>query len=282
MKDRIYTTRNDLELEGLGFTNARNKYDKGKILELARSLKKEGFLKDLLVWKTEDPNGNRSIVVDGGRRITALDLLISNGEAGELENQIPIVLYKGSLIDAKKAALQAELHHEPWTQFELSKEIFDLIENHEQTQKDLAELLNVSQPYVSIAYTTFKKASNEILSAWQKYNIPMDLIREVNKLPENKQIDAIKELISAASSGRKAAGAIRSKIKNSNSNMNPRASAKQITELLVLGDGAASPYVKGMMDMAKFANGLIGVAEFDQEWDNFISSNNKIISMKDE
>lgn len=273
LQERAFVTRDQLEVEGLGFNNPRSFMDKSELRQLAENIRTKGLLKNLLVWRHEDPERERLIVVDGKRRLSAIDMLIEEGYEGDLINHIPVAFFEGSLAEARIAALSATVQHSPLSAFDFAKEMFELTENLGMSQKDLAKEINKSQAWVSRTLTAFKKASPELLKAWKSADLPLDTVMDIANLPREAQADAIKEQVSIRESGgRKAAGEARAKAK-SDTGQTARPSSKAITQLLVLGENkpVESPYVKGMMDGLKFANGLIGLGEFEDDWTRFLN-----------
>lgn len=285
LTDRISVHRNELKLEGLGFTNPRSFVNEESIRELADDIEtKKAIVENIVAWRTEGPNGPELIVLDGKRRTLALDVLISEGRSKGLEESVPVVVFEGSKAEAQMMALSS-IHKEPLPTFDIAKALYELSENENVPQKDLAKQINKSQPYISRLLTTYRKAGGDLLKVWRDSDIPLDTVMDIASIPEEDQIAAIKEQISTRSKGgKRAASEARAKVKSA-SGQNPRPSSKQITELLVLGDttnadNSSNPYVRGLMDGLKFANGLVGLGEFENAWskhlqDTRIASGNK-------
>lgn len=276
LKERTLERIENLELEGCGYTNARSAMDHEYVKQLADSIYTKGIVEDLLVWRTQDKDGVRKIVLDGKTRLTALRRLMSEDRAGDLVDRIPVVFFEGSLAEARIMAL-TKIHRRPLSDFDLTKEIYELAENEKIKQKDLAEQLNVSQALISRRLTTFRKASSELLKIWRDDKLPMDTVMDIAQKPEVEQSEAIDEQLKLRASGkRRDAGLARAKVKKEGTQ---RASTRQIAALLDLGKNATAedPYVLGMMDMARFVLGQIGLGEFENSWKDYLDVNAELV-----
>lgn len=268
MKNIEYAPLTAFQLVGGGYTNRRQEMDQSKIDELADSIQGRGLDVPLTAWETEVDGKQIKVIVSGARRYTALCFLAKDDLAGELEDRCPYKPFKGTLMEARLEAFASNLHREDLTAFEMAGEIFDLTEAG-MDQKDIAERLHKSQPWVSILYNSFKRSCKPLRRAWQNEALPLDQVYNLSSIEDAaEQATATKAALAARASGTRAgATEARTHVKSA-TGKNDYPTRKQVAEYLALAEGCPTKnkYVAGMRDFAKFVMGEIGVGEFDKPW----------------
>lgn len=272
MKPILYDTYKSFQLSGGGYTNRRESADKDKLMELADSILERGLDVPLTAWITKESDKEIKVIISGSRRYTAIGMLLKDGVAGDLAGEgkgaIPYYEFFGTLWEARLEAFSLNLHREDLTAFETAGEIFELVESG-MDQKDIAEKLCKSQPWVSILYNSYKRSCTPLKKAWQAESLPLDQVYNISSIEdEDEQATATRDALAARAAGtRPAAAEGRRRVKEA-TGKNDYPTRKQVAEYLALAEGCPTKnkYVAGMRDFAKFVMGEIGVGEFDKPW----------------
>jgi ParB/RepB/Spo0J family partition protein len=266
-----YAKFDEIKTDGLGFANPRQKYDKVELKELADNIATRGLKQPLVLWETLDEEGNPALLLVGGsRRYAAIGMLVEREEANGLREAVPYTTFKGTLKDAKIEALADNLHRADLTPFELASYMSDLV-TMGMEQREIAEKLSRSAAWVSRTLSTYNRATPPLLKAWQTGKVPTETVMELATLDPDEQEAALTEQVEAREGGgRKAAGEARKQGKK-RANKMERASVKELTEVLVLSEGAPkdNDYLQGLITGVKFAAGLVSMNQLGKPWKEF-------------
>ena len=260
----------EVSVSKAGFKNPRGTIDAAEVAELADDIADRGLLQNLLVWRTEVEGRVLHVLLDGHRRYEAISRLASEDRLKSQE--VAVDVFEGTLLEARMAALATHLHHRDLSSYDVAVALEDLL-TEGLTQRELGSKIKKSQPWISRVLCTYKKASPELKEVWMKSGMPLEAVIDIADLPENEQALAITDQKALRASGkRKDKGKARARIKTGNQ----RVATKIITKMVMLGESAKieSPYVRGMMDFAKFAQGTLGVAEFGKDWQEHLTRAN--------
>lgn len=267
--DKVKTVAfDDIKLEGSGFENPRLKMDKTKVKDLANNIADRGLRAPLTLWECEDG----LVLVGGHRRYAAIKMLIEQGRAGDLEDAVPYVKFEGDLSDARLEAIADNMDREDLSSYEMAAAVVTLLEEGKE-QKEIAERLRRSVPWVSRNATAYRGAGKSLKKVWKNGELPLDVIMDIASLEEDEQDDAIDEQKALREGGgKKNAGKAR-KAAKARANKVERASGKDLQSLLVMAENAPEDgkYVHGMKDALRFALGLIGLAEFADPWQKWVA-----------
>jgi ParB/RepB/Spo0J family partition protein len=260
-----------MELEGK-FQNPREFIDQRELRELADSIEKSGLLYPLQVWKTD----GHLVVVEGGRRLRAIGLLIEEKRADGLKVPIVYVDAKNE-IDAREAALVGNLQRVELTSYEIAKEIFALKEAG-LAQADIADRLKKSQSWVSRQLKAYGAVSDSVRKAWKQRKLPDDDVQTLASLPPPEQEKRLEKLMqhreaaAVAKPGevRKAKSAARAAAKGG-ADKAPRALRPDGSLIKSFADLTSrapktNKYVVGMSDAFRFMLGEIGPGEFGKDF----------------
>lgn len=272
----------ELLLEGADFHNPRNKIT--EIANLAKSIAQVGLITPLAVWKTSKGGKTVHVVVDGGRRLRALQKLDAAKNLGDLAAGIPVRIVKAdSLLDARFVALTGNLHREDLTSYELAKEMAQLVKAGVK-QKDIAKRLSKSQTWVSRQLKAWKLAAPGVKAAWKSGRLPDDDIQSIIALPEADQEVTVLKVMAArdTATGEKAARAQRAKARtiakppktkaaksaSAKAPKAPQIEMAQVEQLLALvdDDDLKDRYLRGLRDALRLVAGKIGAGELDKKW----------------
>jgi ParB/RepB/Spo0J family partition protein len=283
MSEVKFIPHDEIRLDGNGFQNPRNRFEKGKLRELAEDIAAReeanpgsGLRNPVTLWETEEDGEEIKVLIAGGRRHAAIALLIEEGRAGTLDGRTPYRAFKGDLTAARLEALADNLHREDLTSFEMAAEMDGLVEGG-MAQKEIAAKLNKSNPWVSRILTAYRNSSTKLRKAWRSNSLPLDTVMDIAALPEEKQEDAVDEQLEMREGGgRKAAGKARKESKQK-LNRVERLSAKDLESLLVIAESAPSDgrYTHGVKDGLRVAAGVLGVGELAKPWNDFLDKMNK-------
>lgn len=158
-----------LKLKSTGFENPRRVtgLDEESIRELAEDISARGLLYPILVWPFDN------LVVGGQRRYRAIQLLIKEGRAGELENAVPIEYYEGD--DIHGVALADGLLREDLSTYEVAEALSKL----KSPQVEIAKRVGKSTAWVSRHLKAWKQAHPELKHAWQAGEVTLDRVLEL-------------------------------------------------------------------------------------------------------
>lgn len=254
--------------EEVGFENAREHFDKASLKSLAASIQAAGLKYPLQIWETTHEGKVLHVVVDGSRRTKAIEMILDEKPSHPLSKGVPVRMIQAkNLIQARYAAAACNMQRENLTSYEMAQEMYRLKELGE-TQKSIAANLNRSEAWVSRKISAYEGAGAALKKAWRQTLLPDEAVEEFATLGENEQIVAVEEaLTSRGSEGRSQA---RKKQKRRAKKLK-RASGAEIQALILTAERAAKDqrYIRGMLDMALFAIGLIDEDGFEMEWRRF-------------
>ncbi|MBL8680139.1 MAG: ParB N-terminal domain-containing protein [Myxococcales bacterium] len=169
------------------------------ITELAADIEERGLLQSLLVWHKRQkrepfvlPDGrevwDRYILIGGNRRHAAITL-IRERDATAFET-VPVTLLVGNEDDALFAQIAENLQREDLTAVDLAGAIFRLRQRG-HTQATIAKRLSKSQTFVSRHLKLREHATEEVLRAVAKGEVPFETALAFTDLDEAKQLTAL-------------------------------------------------------------------------------------------
>lgn len=192
------------------FPNARSfsGFDSESIQELADSIKKQGLINRLSIWKSPS---DKLIVVGGHRRYLALSE-IKHLHAKLFPNGIPCrILEAANEAEARQVALADNLHRKALSTYELVRELHNLRVNYSGHKtgkpmqlKDLAKMVSKSITWVSRYVNAFDSASEETHKVWQKGEVPDSTILQIvetEPVNHDKQNVLMQNYLGAAKDG---------------------------------------------------------------------------------
>ena len=115
----------------------RLEFNESSIKELAESIKKYGLMQPIVVIKDKD----EYILVSGERRLRAFKLLN--------KSKIKAIVAPYSLEDLREYALIENIQREDLNSIEIALSLKSLIEEHNYTHEELAEIIKKSRSYVT-------------------------------------------------------------------------------------------------------------------------------------
>lgn len=273
-----------LEEEGF-FANPREFINQKLIRELADSIEAHGLHYALRGIERAD---GKVVVVDGGRRLRAIRLLVEEKRANGLADKVPVTIIEGKL-DADGARVQAligNLQREELSSYEVAKELCAL-KDAGLSQSDIAKRLNKSQSWVSRHLSSFTKSAPAVHKAWAAGKLPDDDVQSLSKLPAPEQEKRLADMMqhrdaaAVAKPGKKRAqqAAARAVVKGDKkkpaaaeapepSASSIRPGSATLTRLRDLTGQAAKGkrYIAGLHDAFKFILGELAMSEFDKEF----------------
>lgn len=280
-----------LTLEGNDFANPRVHIEAKPLAELAESIREHGLLYNLCVWKTKDEKGNAlNVVVDGGRRLRAIGMLVKDRKAGTLKEKVPVrFVVAKTLQEARVAALVGNIQRVELTSYETALAMQALKEEGME-QKAISKSINKSPTWVSRQLSALRNSTILTLKAWRQSKISDDAVQDLCKLPGAEQDRRLQSILDHLDSGkdsngkttREAKATARKEAKGSDSkNIDPREikparpSADKLGRFIEVCAKAKKKdrYVIGMLHAFKFMNGDLGPGEFDKEWLAFAEKN---------
>lgn len=192
-----------IERNVLGFRNSRS--DVGDTRELRASIISDGLLNPPIVHVTTDSDGNeRVLLIAGYRRIQAiLDERHSRSEqegADAFFDEIQCGVHTGSLESALALNIAENLQRETLNFADKCEAVFRLNERI-GNQQEVADMLNISQPQVSVLCSTYKGLSNLAFDCLRHGRITMGQAKKLAKVvksdgtPDTAQQDEILEQI---------------------------------------------------------------------------------------
>lgn len=258
------------------FSNPREFINKKSIRELADSIEEHGLQYALRGIKRDD---GTIIVVDGGRRLRAIQLLAKEKRANGLTSKVPITYVPGK-VDAQGARIEAligNLQREELSSYEVAKELHALKEAG-LSQTDIAKKLNKSQSWVSRHLGAYLKAAPDVHKAWKMGKLPDDDIQTLAKLPVTEQVKRLDKMMehravadTAKPGKRRAAKAAARAAAKGTTPATPKAmrpDGKLLQRMRDLtGEASTSKkYILGLHHAFRFILGEIGPNDFDKEF----------------
>ena len=260
--------------------NCRTKtgLDDMSLKALANDIEERG-LRDAIKVRRVSPNATDATVIeDGQRRYLALCILAKQGRAEDLLQQIPVTVLDGADKTAETNDLEIHINglldnlmHTELSNWEVAEAVAYLRANG-LDQKTIATRIKKSSSHVSQLLAAHDNAAPALTTAWRDDKLPNDIVLDIAKLPEDKQIFKVKEYLKATASGkRSAAGKARAAVKKK-PNTSERPPIKEVQELLVnvIDAPKKNRYVAGMRDALRFCVGELGWAEFEKEYNDFV------------
>ncbi len=237
-----------LKLDTEGFENPRTHsgLEKSSIRELANDIEARGLLYPLLVWQ------NENVILGGQRRYKAIELLIEEGKAGDLEHEIPVLLYDAdTIIEAQAVALADGLHRKQLSSYEIAQALAEM----SGSQTEIAEQIGKSIAYVSRALKTWNTAGPTLMAAWRDEKIAYVTVKEIAKLSIDKQKAAI-------------SGSMKPKL--GPKGIRDRPSIRTIKQIVEWAEDVepSNDYEQGLIDMAQFVTE--GKAPHDKRWRKYL------------
>lgn len=223
----------ELSLSGDDFENARSKsgLKKGEIKELAKTIANDGLLNPLIVW------GEDNVILAGQRRYKAIEHLINEGEAGDLEDAVPVhVCEAETLADAMVVSVLDNVAREDLSKYEEMVAYEQLLESG-LNQTQVAERTGRSKSYVSRSLGAWNKAGKSLKKALRDDKIPFDTFKDLAGYETDKaQEEAMADYLAETGSGtRKEKGKARQKAKAKAGKAAPK-SKKQDIQVQPVGE----------------------------------------------
>jgi ParB/RepB/Spo0J family partition protein len=243
-------------VEAAGFSNPRQQIDRDELNELANDIKSRGLLYPLLVWEASINGEPRNVLIGGHRRREAIKMLFEAKQDHGLAKAVPVRIVRGSLLDARVAALADNIQRKQLSSYELTQEIMALKENEGLDQSEIARRLNKHRSWVSQFVTAYSKAGDVLRAAWQRGTLPDDDVRSLAKLPTREQAKAVSSVLKMRETAKTRHD--KAKAKNARQAMvghTVRPNLKELTELHVFLDGADAPVLQGVRAGIEFAMG---------------------------
>jgi len=272
-----------------GFSNPRASIDARGISELAGSIERDGLLYPLCVWETMDGRKKINVVVEGGRRLRAIQKLVKEGRANGLGKAVPVRIVRAtSRAEANIIALVGNIQRVNLSSYEVAVSMAALRSSGLQ-QKAIAEKIGKSRSWVSRKMAALDGASDFVLSAWKSGELPDEdveslasvrtvdtksgkLTKKPDHVEQNRRLEKIMahRKVGTDSKGKvkkDAASKARSVARGGAAEPVKRAaSAAMLASYAKATETSKIGYIRGMHDMAEFALGRIGAAKFDQVW----------------
>jgi len=190
-----------IERNVLGFRNSRS--DVGDTRELRASIISDGLLNPPIVHVTTDEDGNeRVLLIAGYRRLQAiLDERQARSEGEDEEaffEDIACGVHVGSLESALALNIAENLQRETLNFADKCEAVFRLNERI-GNQQEVADMLNISQPQVSVLCSTYKGLSTVAFDCLRHGRITMGQAKKLAKVvkadgtPDAGQQDEILE-----------------------------------------------------------------------------------------
>lgn len=283
----------DLTLEGGDFVNPRVTVESKAINELADSIRQEGLLYPLQVWRAKDKKKTVNVVVDGGRRLRAIGKLIALKKANGLDKDIPcVVIDAKNLQEARIIALIGNVQRVELTGFEVAREM-DALRETGLKGKEIAARVGKSATWVSRQLTSYRNASDQVLHAWKQKKLPADDVQTLaaisktdpttkKKVPDHAEQNArLQKLMVHRENGttsegktkktsRKEAAKARNVAKTgSTAALRPTPDTMKEFSAILEKAPKKERYLKGLADGLRFAIGELGPGEFAVEWEAF-------------
>jgi ParB/RepB/Spo0J family partition protein len=273
--------------DAAGFRNPREFVDAKEIRELADSIVQSGLQYPLQVWRS----GEELVVVDGGRRLRALQLLQKEKRGKDRLDKIPYVVIAASAVnEARELALIANVQRVELSSFEIAKQL-QALKDAGIPQVDIATRIAKSATWVSRALSAYAKASPSVRKAWRAGRLPDDDVQTLAKLPEPEQEKRLTEIMThrdRAERGvpgetREAKAAARAAVQRSKPNGKGKRNGAAEPAPKHRVDGTllrrfhditskapkSNRYVQGLHDAFRFILGEIGPAEFHKEFNEW-------------
>ena len=190
-----------IERNVLGFKNSRS--DVGDTRDLRASIVSDGLLNSPIVHITTDSDGEeRYVLIAGYRRVQAiLDEREARGDsADDFFSEIACGVHKGTLESALALNIAENLQRETLNFADKCESVFRLNERI-GNQQEVAIMLNVSQPQVSVLCSTYKGLSTVAFEARRHGRVTMGQAKKLAKVvkpdgtPDSGKQDEILEQI---------------------------------------------------------------------------------------
>lgn len=267
----------------VGSPNPRRTIDKVELRQLAEDIGDRGLLYPLVVWRTQHKGKPMNVLIDGNRRLMALELNWEDKKSIEYQKKgIPVRLFEGAELDARIVAIASNIQRADLSSYELAEEMTTLHESGLQ-QKEIARKLHKSTPWVSRAITTYEGGTPSLKEAWKMSKITSEqayVIAQIRDTTEqDKQVAAIVvvrgETTTEGKPTVRARGKARQMVRRKPSQVE-RTPLTELRRLHELGKDApkGKRYVRGVADGLAFALSLIGTEEFEKEWLNYTHEKN--------
>ena len=276
----------------VGFENPRQKLS--DIPSLADDIEANGLRYPLQVWKTEKDGAEVKVLVGGFRRKAAIEKLITEGRANGLAEAVPIRYIRGeTLKDARYNALADNIQRDQLSSYEIAAECLRL-KAMGDTQKVIAKGLAKSETWVSRKLTALETAGPVLTKAWRANKLADDTVEDLAKLAAyveeegtydyEAQTEAVEEALALREGGtREDKSKARQKGKEK-AGKHDRPSTKVIREMVLLAEEGAEamdiegqPYVRGIFDALRFAQGTLPAGKLGAEWKAFVKETEAIL-----
>lgn len=183
---------------GVNIKNIRTQFDDERIVELAKSIYKDGQLNPLVVMIAEDAGGNPICeLVCGARRLRAVQYILANFDDQWNGAEVKCTKYTGTVEDAELLNGLENIEREDVDPADLCTWIFRMVEEAGHSQEEMAERLHKSPQWVSSHLTVERKGSDELKKALREGLIPFsvayELAKSLSKDEQDKRIKAARK-----------------------------------------------------------------------------------------
>jgi hypothetical protein len=295
--------RNELLIDYRLITNPRKQtgLSDSEIEELALDIFERGILQEPVAQRFIDPDDPEKVVtviLDGQRRKLAIDRLVESGRRDatdgddvvfvkHLYGPEPIPYTNELAVKAMLDALAIGKRRQGLSSYEETVHAHHLRESG-ATNEEIGKAIERSPTWVSRMLSAYTNAMPALAEAWKDGKLPDEQVKDLAKVPQQEQADAVKETLRTRESGDRAArGAARAQAKakapppaaravpkpgageasgaaeaSSDRPPHPPQSKAAIAELIAMRRDfpAREPYMKGFLDAAAFIGGyLLGV-----------------------
>lgn len=274
--------------DDVGFPNARKTsgLSKASIKGLAADIAGDrGLLNPLLIWipdagsiAVDDRLSGKKVLIAANRRYLAIQLIIEEGVKTVVQGEektvkwpkskeLPVRYVYGDYIDARIDALAENVQREDLSTYELASEIL-LLQGKGLSQKEVAERVNMSVPWVSTRVNAYQRAGKALKEAWRDRKVTdTDAVNiALNNESEKVQEKKLAEVLELRSEGSKASrGKAGAKAKG---RKNPAPSRHEIDQMLedLKPVKASQGILYGMRIGIEWAKGELGLADLPKEF----------------
>jgi len=188
----------DIERNADGFQNCR-KANAFEVAELRDSIKRDGLLNPPIVRVYKDEDGaERLVLLAGYRRYQAISeeraaLKEANEDTSKFYDQIQCSVFTGSLEEALALNLSENMQRSSLNHADQCEAIAKLVDRVGH-QEEVAAMLSVSQPQVSVMTSTYRGLCKEAFEALRHGNIRLTQAKKLSRvLKEDGTPDVAKQ-----------------------------------------------------------------------------------------
>jgi len=175
---------------GVNIKNIRTQFDNERIVELAKSIYKDGLLNPLVVTIGRDGQGNPICeLVCGARRLRAIQYILAALDENWGDGEVKCTKFTGALEDAVLLNGLENIEREDVDAVDLCDWLYRMVEEAGHTQDELAERMHKSAQWISARITVHKKGSDKLKAALREGLIPFSVAYELAKQLSTEEQD---------------------------------------------------------------------------------------------